>query len=460
MRRLVEELLAENAALRAENADLRVRIEELERRVGSYVAPFSRNKPKKSKKRPGRKSGQGPFSRRGPPQAPGPVEDAGVSETSCPSCGGELESDGYETVSTTDLPQAPPAPVVKHVRIEVCRCKRCGRRVRATHPDVAPGQHGATAHRLGPRLKGAALALHYNLGLPLRKVPQVLGMLTGIEVTQSALTQSAEKLSESGGRQAYDALVQDVPKAPVIYTDDTGWRVAGKPAWLMGFHTQDTTVFQICPRHRNEEVRRVIPGDYAGIVSTDRGISYDAKALAAVRQNKCSEHIRRSIENAMEGQKPASQTVGANILGVFEDAAVLWKDFKIANVTADDYASRGAQLKQDLDRLLRPRKLRNRANQTLIDGLGWHHRRGNLLRFLDDPAVEPTNNRAERVLRAAVIARKVSHCSRNSRGANTYATLKTIAATAVQRMIPAHQAISDLLQAINPFHSRAPTQMR
>ena len=30
--------------------------------------------------------------------------------------------------------------------------------------------------------------------------------------------------------------------------------------------------------------------------------------------------------------------------------------------------------------------------------------RGNLLRFLDDPSIEPTNNRAERALRPAVIA--------------------------------------------------------
>ncbi len=33
-----------------------------------------------------------------------------------------------------------------------------------------------------------------------------------------------------------------------------------------------------------------------------------------------------------------------------------------------------------------------------------------MLRFLHEPGVEPTNNRAERALRPAVIARKVSQC--------------------------------------------------
>ena len=52
--------------------------------------------------------------------------------------------------------------------------------------------------------------------------------------------------------------------------------------------------------------------------------------------------------------------------------------------------------------------------------LGWHDDRGNLLRFLDDPGIEPTNNRAERALRGAVIARKVSHCSKNEDGADAF----------------------------------------
>jgi len=32
--------------------------------------------------------------------------------------------------------------------VEVYRCPACGRRVRGQHPDVAPDQYGATAHRV------------------------------------------------------------------------------------------------------------------------------------------------------------------------------------------------------------------------------------------------------------------------------------------------------------------------
>ncbi len=56
-----------------------------------------------------------------------------------------------------------------------------------------------------------------------------------------------------------------------------------------------------------------------------------------------------------------------------------------------------------------------------------------LLNFLYHPEVEPTNNRAERALRPAVIARKVSHCSKNKRGAEAFAAFTSVARTAVKK---------------------------
>ncbi len=65
----------------------------------------------------------------------------------------------------------------------------------------------------------------------------------------------------------------------------------------------------------------------------------------------------------------------------------------------------------------------------LQNELGWHGDRGNLLRFLDDPGIEPTNNRAERALRPAVIARKVSHCSKTVEGADAFSAFTSVIRT-------------------------------
>ena len=83
---------------------------------------------------------------------------------------------------------------------------------------------------------------------------------------------------------------------------------------------------------------------------------------------------------------------------------------------APDFAARLRRLKWSITDHLRDRALSDRDNQRLLNELGRCHDAGSLVRFLDEPGIEPTNNRAERALRPAVIARKVSQCTKTARG--------------------------------------------
>jgi transposase len=96
---------------------------------------------------------------------------------------GPLEEERVDLVYTTELPECP-RPKVTLYRVWVCRCTVCGTQVRGQHPEVAPDQYGATAHRIGARVMAAAHALHDGLGIPVRKVPLVLAALTGVRLTQ------------------------------------------------------------------------------------------------------------------------------------------------------------------------------------------------------------------------------------------------------------------------------------
>jgi hypothetical protein len=64
-----------------------------------------------------------------------------------------------EIVSTTDIPAAV-VPEVRLYAAEVRQYGACGKWVRGRHPDIAPGQQGATAHWVGPRVKALAHILH------------------------------------------------------------------------------------------------------------------------------------------------------------------------------------------------------------------------------------------------------------------------------------------------------------
>jgi transposase len=57
----------------------------------------------------------------------------------------------------------------------------------------------------------------------------------------------------------------------------------------MVFESKSITLYQIRARHRNEEVREVSGDNYEGTLCTDRGKSYDAKALAETKQQRCQQ---------------------------------------------------------------------------------------------------------------------------------------------------------------------------
>ena len=240
----LQERLAE---LRNQIASLKAQLDQAHRRGHRQAAPFSKDRRQDHPKRPGRKPGQGRFSFRGPPDpgsATEPPVEVDLTEPVCPWCGQPLEEEGVESASTTEIPPHP-QPTVRFYRVHVYRCRSCGQRVRASHPDLAPDQYGATAHRVGPRVMATAHVLHYGVGIPVRKVPTVLRILTGIELTESAIVQDAQQRVAHAVGQEYRDLRQQIPTAAVVHTDDTGWRIGGVPAFLMTFETDTTTVYQV-----------------------------------------------------------------------------------------------------------------------------------------------------------------------------------------------------------------------
>lgn len=420
--RLILELQRQLQELKKQN-------EELRRNQKRSATPFSKGKRKPNPKKPGRKPGQGPFRRREQPEASAntPPVDVPVDETVCPICGGRLEPDGQETASTTDMPPRP-EPETRLYRVHVCRCQNCKRRFRGKHPDVAADQYGATAHRVGPRVMAMAHALHYGHGVPVRRVPEIIRELTGIKVTQSAVTQDALKQAEGEVGARYEQLRQRVREAPVTYTDDTGWKVGGEPAYLMGFDTDRETVYQVRSEHGHEQVMEIIPGDYAGTLVTDRGPSYEAKALQGVEQSKCLSHLIRNVSEVVESKQGPAKRFAVVLKEILLEGHQLWQDYKEGKVT--ELTGPAKEVGERLKKHLRHRHLRDPDNRRLLDGIGLQNDQGRVFLFLKKPEVEPTNNRAERILRPAVIARKVSHCSKTERGAQAHAAFQSVLQTA------------------------------
>jgi hypothetical protein len=205
----------------------------------------------------------------------------------------------------------------------------------------------------------------------------------------------------------------------------------------MAFETAAATSYQLRAQPRKEEARAGVPAEYAGVLVTERGRSAEASERAGVRQQQGLAHLRRTRSAVLAQQQGKARAFGRRLKGLLGHALDLWQGYPQGQRRG--FAAQAQPLHHVIPQQLRDRRLKDPANPRLLTELGWHHDRGNLLRFLDDPRIEPTNNRAERALRPAVIARKVSQCSKNAQGAQAFAAftsvIRTLARTGTDSII-------------------------
>jgi hypothetical protein len=449
LRRQVRLLQQQVAGLTDSNQELRGEVDRLTRQSKRQAAPFSKGTRCKEPRRPGRKPGEGRFSFR---QAPRPEEiteppvNVPVALESCPGCGEKLAEERVDFAYVTDLPPLP-RPRVTQYRVWVCRCTGCGRKVRGEHSDLAPDQYGATAHRVGKRGMAAAHTLHYQMGVPVRKVPAVLEALTGLQLTQGAITQDALRQARGPVGAVYQELRRSVRDSPAVYTDDTGWKVGGENAQLMAFDTDQATVYQVRSRHRHQEVQEIVPSNYQGVMVTDRGRSYEAHSFSRVKQQKCLAHLQRTLSEVLAHKKGRAQDLAEGTRELLRLAVRSWEEYHWGS--RKEFHRWVPEVRWALSYHLRDRPLKDQDNQKLLRMLRRYHQRGDLLRFLEQPEVEPTNNRVERMLRPAVIARKVSQCSKTWPGADAFAAFTSVIQTLLKKGLPSSmvEALADLFRA-------------
>ena len=119
----------------------------------------------------------------------------------------------------------------------------------------------------------------------------------------------------------------------------------------------------------------MIPGDYAGVLVTDRFSSYEAAELRQVQQHKCLAHLLRNIREALESKSGRARTFGLQLEDLLRQALQLWRRQRAGPPA--DYAAQVEELEELLTCLLRPRRLRDPDNQRRF---GSSHIRPALLR--------------------------------------------------------------------------------
>jgi hypothetical protein len=440
---LIQQLQAENEALRAEGEALRElvkqlteRIEQLQREAHRQAAPFRRKdkdrKPPDQHKRPGRPKGHPPAFRPVPAQIDEEIE---MRLDGCPQCGGPLSGVAPCVQYIEDIP--PVRPHVTKLTTYVGTCPCCGE-VRSTHPVQVSTACGAAGTHLGGRALALAAWLSKRLGMTTRSVCQVLHALFGLKLTPGGLTQALDRVADKT-QPAFDQLITELRRQSGVWADETSWWVGRPGWWLWTFTSPDLTVYHVDRSRGRDVVLDMLGPDFTGVLTSDCLASYEKLPY---KMHKCYAHHLKAIAQAQEDQ-PSDYL---RQLRALLHAAIYLQAHR-ADLPPPEWPQRRQHLEDRADELLlrtTPPAGAAKVAERIRKRRHW------LFTFLDDPSLEATNNRAERALRPAVIARKLSCGNKTERGKETWEILTSLAATC-------HQRGQDFPEFLRPMLTLAPT---
>jgi len=435
------------AALEKENAELKARIGELERRLGlnssnSSKPPSSdglRKKPAPRSLREvsGKKSG-GQVGHKGQTLMMTDAPDAVVAHEApgqCTGCGADLTSvpvAATERRQVFDLPE--PKPVVTEHQAAVVCCPACGGRNRGVFPESvrAPVQYG-------PRLRATAVYLSVQQLIPEDRLSEIFTDLLGLPVSSATLAAMNEEAAKTlAPLQA--ATLETLKALPVKHLDETGIRIAGATQWLHVTSSDSHTHYRVS-RKRGDLLENV-----SGIVVHDHWKPYFT--MKNVTHALCNAHILRELKALREIEKEPWARAMQRLLRlgsrVKDPPDARWiRRFQSLyhRIIAQGLAFHDQQ--PALTDTPKRGKTKRRVGHNLL--LRLRNFQDAVLRFLENSAVPFTNNLAERDIRMMKVKQKISGGFRTPTGAQTFCTLRGFLSTARKQGQSPYTALANAL---------------
>jgi transposase len=213
--------------------------------------------------------------------------------------------------------------------------------------------------------------------------------------------------------------------APVKHTDGTTWKCAGELVALWTLATKGVTVFKVLANGTRKTLEALF-GELKGILISDRATALNFWAMD--RRQICWAHLLRKFVSFSERAGKAS-AIGRELLQCVVLMFDYWHSYKDGHVSREKLVDLMSPLQSHIESLL------DRASKSGIKHVAGScqdilkHAQA-LWTFVTTPGVEPTNNHAERELRAFVLWRKRSFGSNSERGNLFAERVMTVAHTA------------------------------
>lgn len=316
----------------------------------------------------------------------------------------------------TEVP--PIKPHTQEVRRHEVLCA-CGHRTRAVFdPAVIP------ASPFGPRLVALVALLTGVYHISRRRTGQLLEDVLGVRLSLGAISTIEARVSDALAAPVAEAW-EHVKDAPVKHTDGTSWLQAGAMMCLWTVATATATVFKVLA-HGSKIALMPLFGKLTGILVSDRATALTFWAME--RRQICWAHLLRKFVSFSERAGPAA-TLGQQLLDLTALVFEYHHAYRDGKLSREKYLEWMKPVREQFEATL------ERAVAAGIDRMSGscadvlEHKLA-LWTFVERDDVSPTNNHAERELRAFVLWRRRSFGTQSERGNVFAARVMTVAHTA------------------------------
>jgi transposase len=336
----------------------------------------------------------------------------------------------YYTHQVIELPEIRMA--VTHVVLHEAQCPRCGRRLKAALP--AEYRYG-----YGPRFTALIGELSGSQRDSRSAVQEFCRSVLGVPISRGAIQRAVDRVSDAITPH-YEAIAEKARGTQVNYIDETAWYQHGVLAWLWVMVNPTVALFTV-HASRSRAAFEALVKRWAGILVSD---GYAVYRQWMHGRQACLAHLIRRARGLSERKEPELAWFGGRTMAELQ-RLVHWAT---APPTSGEVQTWYARMIHLIDQHHRRQDEAGTFARTLDREMGA------LWTFVVEAGVEPTNNRAERALRFAVLWRKISQGSYNGKGDRWVERILSLRETCRLRGIPTFPVLVEAVTC--SFNSQPP----
>jgi transposase len=277
--------------------------------------------------------------------------------------------------------------------------------------------------------------LHIHGRMPVRTIRELLRELGELSISNGEIVHLLDGV-RAAGEPELERIKASLRSAAAVCGDETGWREDGENGYLWGFFTDTERYFEYRKTRASTVPEEILGKDFGGVCTCDFYGGYNRLEFL----QRCWAHLIRAAKEIAERNADRPE------VGVWAEALRrLYREAKEFSAGSARRRRQGRRyFEQRAEELARPSAKDPAAPHRVLSQRILKHL-GELFVFVENPSVPADNNLAERSLRPAVIARKVSGGTRSAKGSTTRMGLMSLLRTWHAKGLPLLKSCREVL---------------